>query len=232
MIISHTRKFIFIKSRKTAGTSLEAALSQYCSGSDIVTPLNDFRHNRNEKGEFIHRAMNAAAYREIGQHVDAITIRERISEQEWRGYFKFSIARNPWDRMVSDFTWLARNNPSLQPRRRFYHRVGVPFDEFRETGRLFAEFIRRGDWTTNDRFYVIDDELCVDRIIHYEHLGDDFRGVCEAIGVPPVELPHLKGGIRPGKRHYSEYYDDQTAAIVADRHRNDLRLLGYRFERA
>jgi hypothetical protein len=232
MIISHSRKFIFIKSRKTAGTSLEAALSQYCSGTDVVTPLNDFRHNRNEKGEFIHRAMNADEYREIGQHVDAMTIKSRLAGDQWGGYFKFSIARNPWDRIVSDFTWLARNDPALQPRRRFYHRLGIPFNEFQETRRLFSEFVRSGVWTTNDRFYIIDDDLCVDRVIRYEHLSDDFGAVCHMIGVPPVELPHLKAGIRSGKRHYSAYYDDDTAEIVAEKHNNDLRLLGYSFEKA
>jgi hypothetical protein len=231
MIISHTRRFIFIKSRKTAGTSLESALSQYCSGTDVVTPLNDFRHNRDEKGEFIHRAMNADEYRNIGQHVDAVTIMTRLPSEQWDSYFRFSIARNPWDRMVSDFTWLARNDPALQPKVRFYHRFGVPFDEFGQTRRLFADFIKSGNWTTNDRFYVIDDRLCVDQVIRYEHLSDDFREVCQAIGVPPVTLPRLKAGIRPAKRHYSEYYDERTAGIVADRHRNDLRLFGYELER-
>jgi len=56
MIISHTHKFIFIKSEKTAGTSIEAALSRYCSGDDVVTPINDYRHNRNEKGDVTRKA--------------------------------------------------------------------------------------------------------------------------------------------------------------------------------
>ena len=60
MIISHSHKFIFIKSEKTAGTSVEAALSEYCSGEDVVTSRSmTIRHNRNEKGKFIHQSMNA-----------------------------------------------------------------------------------------------------------------------------------------------------------------------------
>src|SRR5205823_5081789 len=38
VIVSHTHKYIFIKSLKTAGTSIEAALSQHCSENDMVTP--------------------------------------------------------------------------------------------------------------------------------------------------------------------------------------------------
>ena len=39
MILSHKNKFIFIKSFKTASTSLEIALSKYCGEKDIITPI-------------------------------------------------------------------------------------------------------------------------------------------------------------------------------------------------
>ena len=62
MIISHSHRYIFIKSEKTAGTSVEAALSKHCTDSDIVTPLGDYWFNRGEKGEWIHSAMNAEGF--------------------------------------------------------------------------------------------------------------------------------------------------------------------------
>lgn len=229
MIISHSHHFIFLKSAKTAGTSVEAALSQHCTGSDIVTPLNDFVHNRDEKGEFPHHAMNADEYRNIGQHVHAVTIRDRLPESVWQSYFKFSIARNPWDRVVSLFTWKARNSPKLQPKPHFYNRFGVPFDQFHETRKLFTQFVKAGNWQTNDRFYIIEDTLCVDYIIRYENLVDDTLEVCRRVGIPPLVLPRLKSGMRPGDHLYSEYYNDETKTIVAERHKHDLRLFGYRF---
>ena len=58
MIISHTHQFIFIKSAKTAGTSIEAALSNSCIENDIVTPLYDYKFNRDENGQWIHHAHN------------------------------------------------------------------------------------------------------------------------------------------------------------------------------
>lgn len=227
MIISHSHKFIFIKSRKTAGTSLEAALSAYCDGDDVVTPLGDYKHNRDETGRFIHHSLNAGDFE---QHDEALTIRSRLPLEQWSSYYKFSIARNPWDKVVSEFFWDKRQDPALHPRKRFYHYLGVPFDELAHTRKLFSAFVRNYR-NTNDRFYLIDAELCVDFVIRYERLAEDFAQVCERIGVTVPSLPSLKAGIRKEKRHYSDYYDDESAARVAECHGNDIRLFGYRFER-
>ena len=40
MIISHKHKFIFVKTRKTAGTSLEIGLSEHCGAQDVITPIS------------------------------------------------------------------------------------------------------------------------------------------------------------------------------------------------
>lgn len=228
MIISHSRQFVFIKSAKTAGTSLEAALSNYCSGNDVVTPLGDYEFNRDETGRWVHRAMNADGFE---QHEWGVTIRNRIGSALWNEYFKFSIARNPWDRVLSLFAWKARNDDRLDPERRAESQggaSGAPSPAFRAR---FAEFVK-GPWQTNDRFYVIDGACCVDFVIRYEALADGTAQLCKRLGIPPIELPRLKAGFKSDRHHYSQYYDAETQAIVADRHSNDIRLFGYSFERA
>ena len=234
MIISHTYKIIFIKSFKTAGTSIDTSLSNHCSGDDIVTPLNDFRHNRNEKGEFLHYAMNAEEFIKLDlanlQHVEAQVIKDMVAPEVWNNYFKFSITRNPWDRAISYFYCNTRNNPKLKPKKRFYHSLGVPFDELGQLRKLFSEFIKNTTLPSNDPFYVINDELCVDSVIRYENLIEDFNNICARLGLPHIDLPKLKGGIRAGGYHYSQYYDEETKEIVAEQHKNDIRLFVYKFE--
>jgi hypothetical protein len=236
MIISHTHKFIFIKSEKTAGTSIESALSRYCSGNDVVTPINDYRHNRDEKGEFIHQSMNADEFIQLNlpnlQHVDALTIKSKVPAEIWDSYFKFSITRNPWDKVISDFYWKKRQDPAINPRKRFYNYLGVPFNELGELKKTFSEFLQSGEWGNNDRFYIIDDQLCVDYVIRYENLLEDLGEVCRTVGLEACTLPRLKSGLRRKRYHYSEYYDEESKEIVAEAHKNDIRLLGYEFNPA
>jgi len=232
MIISHTHKFIFIKSLKTAGTSIEAALSNHCCGNDVVVPINDFGHNRDPDGGFVHRAMNADDfYRKIGQHVDAATIKAREPAEVWDSYLKFSIVRNPWDRALSYFFWEKRRDPSIRPHKRFYHYLGVPFNEFEVIKDHFSEFIKSRTLENNDRFYIIDSKPCVDFVIRYEHLEEDFNEVCKRLGISAYSIPHLKTGIRKKSRHFTDYYDNITKKIVAELHRSDLNFFGYKFGR-
>jgi hypothetical protein len=255
MIISHSHKFIFLKSLKTAGTSVESALSNHCSGNDVVVPINAFGHNLDEKGGIVHRGMNADdVYRKIGQHVDAPAIKAREPAEVWNSYFKFSITRNPWDRTLSYFFWDRRKDPTLKPRKRFYHYLGVPFDEFAIIKDQFGRFVRdkalaqtnddrfyvsdganryrvpaEGFLENNDRFYVIDDQLCTDFVVRYEHLEEDYIEVCRRVGIPANGLPRLKTGIRKQGRPVSDYYDKEIRDIVGDLHSNDLRFFGYQF---
>lgn len=234
MIISHTHKFIFIKSEKTAGTSIEAALSRFCSGDDIVTPINDYRHNRDENGKFIHQSMNAEEFIKLDlpnlQHADAVTIKSKVSDEVWNSYLKISITRNPWDRTISDFFWKRRQDPKTKPCKRFYHHLGVPFNELAQPRKALHEFIKSQEFVNNDRFYVIDNKLCVDFVIHYENLSGDLAEVSKKIGLPTFDLPHLKTGFRQKRHHYSEYFDETSKAIVAEKHKNDIQLFAYKFE--
>jgi hypothetical protein len=119
----------------------------------------------------------------------------------------------------------------MRPAKRFYHRLGVPFDEPKILREKFRQFLKSDRWSDNDRFYFEADRLCVDFVIRYENLNDDFAEVCRRLELPTPDLPRLKAGIRE-KHHYSRYYDDETRALVAERHKNDIKILGYRFETA
>src|ERR1051326_1226986 len=129
MILSHRYRFIFIKTRKTAGTSIEIALSRFCGADDVITPISyedemmraalGYRGPQNYEFGSDQRllpigpatATNVdAAGAEVGRntwkffnHIPARLIRERVGPSVWNAYFKFCFVRNPWDTIISNY---------------------------------------------------------------------------------------------------------------------------------
>ena len=131
MIVSHKHRFIFIKTRKTAGTSIEVALAQIAGEDAIVTPLDppEPQHDpRNYKGGWPEtlrwalanprgrghsllrflRDMRIDRHCDYYNHMPAWLLRAQVGHDTWDRYFKFCFERNPWEKVASLYSWLAR----------------------------------------------------------------------------------------------------------------------------
>jgi hypothetical protein len=77
--------------------------------------------------------------------------------------------------------------------------------------------------------YLIDlhGNIIVDFIGKYENLEEDFRQVCERIGVRAPKLAHKRQA--KDRSSYQKYYTDETAALVSDYFRRDIEMFGYSF---
>src|SRR5262245_1397709 len=79
MIVSHRHRFIFLKSKKTAGTSVELALSAVCDAGDIITPLAQPEDEPLRRGlspqNWQRRTLAANAQRKLAEILDHCTKR-------------------------------------------------------------------------------------------------------------------------------------------------------------
>ena len=83
---------------------------------------------------------------------------------------------------------------------------------------------------TRKQFYTNKpEERCLASCIgHFESLVDDFTAVMERLGLSDrVTLGHRLRSRKPGKKPYTDFYDQRLRDLVAARYADDIRLFGY-----
>jgi len=228
-ISSHKHKFIFIKTVKTAGTSIEVFLSPQCGSDDILTPvdppveghlprnhegfaypavdvfkspigpLSDLRHPFRRRKNFYH-------------HMPAYVIRKRVSPEIWKGYFKFCVERNPWDKVLSHYHMhAARKGDSLM------------LDAYLATGKLPINYRRYTDPSGK--------KIIVDRVVRYEKLMAELSEVFAQINVPFKGTlgAKAKSEYRQDRTPYHSMFNENQRRIVEIAFAREIELHGYRF---
>ena len=160
------------------------------------------------------------------KHLAAELLREFVPAEVWSAYFKFAVVRNPWDRVVSLYTfhedqfWGDSTLRGHHDRGALFERCST-FDEF---VRLlpFLAFPDQATFVTDDKGTII-----VDFVGRFERLESDFALICRRLGVDGG-LPHLNRTRRSGPG-YRDYYTDETRSLVEQVYRRDVELFGYTF---
>jgi len=230
MIVSHKFRFIFVKTHKTAGSSLEMGLGALCGEDDIISHMEDnldsgIPRNYGPEGRLgklytdwklvrklidRHSPTLGAYYYE---HMPAWRIRELLGEAIWDEYFKFCVERNPWDKVVSYYLWKTHGQGRSLP----------PFRDYvlRKSHRLPAD----------GKLYFDGGQPLVDKVYEFRDLDSMLADLRRRLGIPiESPLPAEKTGIKSDRKHYQDYYDPDTRDKVAELFAREIRLMGYTFQ--
>jgi len=236
MIVSRLRRFIYVRTIKTASSSLEMALAKICGPDDTITPLNPlteepWKRERDYRGpQHIDLPLRGWTLGNLHMrlrgnrpvfynHMPARAIRRAVGEATWSSYMTFSVDRNPWDRLVSHYFWRTR-------------------DEVRELRRetgprpTLAQYVRSLDPAeiSNWGRYAVGDRPIVKRVLRFEHLEAELTELIESMGWPPLDpLPMAKRATRPPGSHYRDLLTASDRSFIAAACAREIALLGYRF---
>lgn len=225
MILSHRYRFIFIKTMKTAGTSIEMALSRHCGPDDVITPISPEdeaarrragvspRNYEREPSESHSGPVRPGPGENVRfyNHMSAAEIRESVGDEVWDSYFKFCVERNPWERVLSMYHWKHRN-------------ADEPGDVSEFLRSRWVRLLHRRGWG----LYTIDDEVVVDAILRYEDLEEELDSVRRRVGIQSrIDLPHAKGQYRRDRRPPAAVMTPDDIDYVSEIFAKEIALLGY-----
>jgi hypothetical protein len=212
-MISHKHKFIFIHIPKTGGHSVD----KYFLNKSLVD--------------------------DDKWHCTSNQIMKYLGEDMWKEYQTYTIIRNPWSRMVSEYSWQGGAGKDQIPTP--WGNKDATFKEFLKMAarspkshhdmpalREYDTWYRMQevkDGHLNDQFsFIIDDNenVIIDTIIKFESINAGFKNMLTKIGLPPEDLPHLN---KSKHMHYTEYYDQECIDIVNKRFERDIKHFNYKF---
>ncbi len=184
MLLSHKYRFIFIKTRKTAGTSIEVDLAPHLGPDDVITriqpPVEGHEPRNFRSGNPVRRWLKQTYH----NHTSARIVRGLAGRRVWDSYYKFCVDREPVSKSISMWRMFAQDAGFA------HYQPGLSWDEY----------VERGDFPVGAELYLDrDGSLMVDRILRYETLGAELLEVTAQLGIPFEGLKaQAKGGLAKG----------------------------------
>ena len=240
MIISNSKNYVLVKTRKVGGTSVELKLCDSLEEGDISTYLKEhtgktnFDRHVTELTTLRKPAIGRRPVR-LSEHCP-LTRAFRAFGRDLENHMVISIDRNPWDLAVSHYFWKTR---------RFYDAKALPIEEQRARFKkyaltYFARSWKRNFWgwykhreLSHRDLYMIDGVSMVDHMLRYECLEEDMQALGPKIGLPDLTLEgvNAKRTTRPKKgRSYQDMYDEETRDHIAKVAAWEIDAYGYDFE--
>lgn len=207
------KKFIFVHIPKCAGTTIERFFGKDYDGYNTKTDYTKYI-------ELKHEIAHSKHYR--------LSDYEKIIGDELNDYFKFTFIRNPYDLVVSKFIYIKTKNKTQMIINGEDITEQMTFDQY-------VDFIHRNKdreripksvVVSNYDEWIITDNYKLDFIGKVENFNNDFKIICDKIGVKYKKLNKMNTTIRT---EYRDYYNQDTKNKITELFKDDLEKYNYKF---
>lgn len=207
MILSILHNYIYIRTKKTGSSTIEAVLKRELGPDDVAvgTRFRALKPLMKPGAQLPERGSHAPT------HVGIAEVQPILREEFWQNAFKFTSERHPYEKAVS----LAHMR---------WARMG---QEGRDFAAVLDKTVRQGLYA-GFPLYSIDGRPVVDEFIRLETLEADLRRIGRRIGVPiPDSLPKVRSEYRSDRRPAREVLSDKQKEIVWEHCSQEFELFGY-----
>tara|TARA_X000000950_G_scaffold162290_1_gene198420 strand:- start:861 stop:1448 length:588 start_codon:yes stop_codon:yes gene_type:complete len=195
-MISHKLKFIFVHIPKTSGNSLSFFLKKFVD--DEVVNITNRMGEKQGISIFCEKTRKNIKHHSITYYNN--TYGEKIND-----YFKFTIVRNPYDRILSFYFWSKGENKQVFNRNEFIN---------------FIEKNHPSQHTYIDNSF---------HIIHFENLVNELKNIECFKGIVNFNNYPILNASSNSKRNYNEIFDKKLKDLVFNMYKKDFELFGYEY---
>lgn len=238
MIVSHHKKFIYVSIPKTGSRSIQESLRGHANSFAIGNSANN--HNK------INQILQLEKFEE--------DLTFKLSNSDYP-YSIIANMRNPWERLVSLYKYsykyrkvgvvhvnnkclriLFSNTSSIKDLIKLIHNRDKDYQKYWfkkhdiEINLIWA--LESFFESQNKKYSYLDSYLNFNKykekinIINFENLQEDFGKVCTKLSLPYIKISHMN---KTNHKHYTEYYDDETREVIAEKYEKDIEYLRYKF---
>ncbi len=212
-IISHSHKFLYFRIPKAANSTITSTLYRLQHG-----------HTSPPDGKKIKSSF---------QHPDKLSRAEAATVKE--SYFKFSVVRNPYDRLLSAYLDKIKGN-SLRQKRKVTNALKLPEDSEVEFD-LFLDYLEQHSGTLDDAHWAIQTDMIfmplseLDFLGRMENLSTDLAKIVSTIfGIEDFEIERQTQRVTNARARRHELLNSNQIKRITEIYRKDFELLGYEIE--
>jgi len=219
-MIIHELKAIHIHIPKTAGVSFEHAIMSEILGRDTSGDIGKMPNNLKHQFSVANKQKHKQARFYVSD--------KDLAKQQWDTYYKFTIVRNPWDRLVSEYCWRQdRPNKKFLPEtfEKFINycaaRIKDPGTLYSRRDIYYTHGLTQESYVTNNKGKII-----LDEIFRFEDLPTAVETLKTKLD---LTFSHLKRHNSSRRKDYHEYYNKKTKDKVANIYKKDIEMFEYDF---
>jgi len=247
VILSRKNKFLFVKGKKIAGTSVEVMLSAVCGPDDIITPITPIDERKRllnggmaaqnygldagENEKYLSSLLTCSA-NDLGSmkipkgiyfnHMPLTKILAVYGEVP-EDYTIFAIERCPYRKIIS----LANMQLKFQE----YQKSGtVMRSDFQALKSKIQELVEKGTISqvrNIDSYKNQAGVVCVE-ILQYEQLGSDIENLMDRLGIANYpKLEHFKKGLSSNDLYLSEIFTSRQISLINEMFGDEFEYFKY-----